>query len=319
MRYLLTFLSLVFVFCACKKSAPNTQCNIPTIIPFQPFSNPVWHPNGYVLGFNHLPLAGISLQGTSPCTWVINNPKPDSAGFYIMNKDLSGFKRVTNYYLSAPAWSPDGKWLAFSIGSNIYKMPFNGNQFDTSKLVQLTVSNGNFNPSWTAGSDSIIFESNNTVAGGTGFYSIWKMASDGSSKVNLVAPSASGDSRQPYIGSDSRIYFINYVLGQPEVFSVDQGGLSKTQVTFNSANLQRRSPKYFQGNVFFQDNGLSFTPVGVYSPRLIAKSIDSYSISSVGEVVYANTQFGIQDKMFGTLWIMSADGSNNHQLTFNHY
>jgi Tol biopolymer transport system component len=243
----------------------------------------------------------------------------DSAGFYIMNRDLSGFKRVTNYFLSAPVWSPDGKWLAFSLGSNIYKMPFNGSVFDTSKIVQLTVSNGNFNPTWTAGSDSIIFDSNNLPSGTTGFYSIWKMASDGTGKTNLFHSSSTGDSRQPYTGNDGRIYFINYILSEPEVFSITQAGTTKTQITFNSKNSLRRSPAYFQGVVYFQDIGLSSTPVATYTPKEIAKAIDSYTISSSGEIVYATTEFGIYDKMFGTLWIMNADGSNNRQLTFNHY
>lgn len=151
-------LSLSIVMSCCKKNdSPNVDCILPAIVPFQPYSFPIWHPNGQLLGFNYIPLAGIGTNGTHPCIWYSYFPKSDSTGFYIMNKDGTGRKRITNYSLFAPAWSPDGNWIVFSLGSNLFKLRFTGTEFDTANIVQLTNGGGNFHPSWTADSDTIYF------------------------------------------------------------------------------------------------------------------------------------------------------------------
>ena len=159
-RYLFVFAIVIFCF-SCRKNNPTgAECSIPALVPFQPYSDPVWHPNGQLLGFNHTPLTGIEPNGTAPCIWYSYLANADSTGFYLMNKDGTGFRRVTNFTLSAPSWSPDGNWIAFSLGSNIYKMPFNGSTFDTTQIIQLTTTGGNFYPSWTANSDTIYYDSN---------------------------------------------------------------------------------------------------------------------------------------------------------------
>lgn len=145
----------------CKKDADKEpQCAIPAIVPFQPYSDPVWHPNGQLIGFNYTPLAGVGINGTAPCIWYSYFPKSDSTGFYIMNKDGSGHKRITTYNIYAPAWSPDGNWIAFNLGANIYKMRYSANGFDTNNLIQLTTIGANFFPSWSANSDTLYFDSN---------------------------------------------------------------------------------------------------------------------------------------------------------------
>jgi len=307
---LLSGLPLIF---SCRKKNVTSECAAPAIVPFQPYSDPVWHPNGQLLGFNHSPLAGVFQNGTGPCIWYMNTIKPDSTGFYLMNKDGTDFRRVTNFKLSAPSWSPDGNWLAFSLGSNIYKMQFNGITFDTSHLIQLTNSGGNFFPNWTTNSDTIYFDSNNGTSG-QGYY-VWKMASDSSGKSGIP-----NTGRQPYIGSDNLIYFVRGASGQPEIFSMNKNGSNVLQLPFNGRNGVRRSPGYYQNKVFFWDGGLFSTATTVYEAKELSKATgESYAISKNGEIVYSNFEFGITDRRCGTLWIMNTDGSNKKQLTFNNY
>jgi Tol biopolymer transport system component len=222
---LLTILSaLILLLTACRKNHnTNVGCIIPAIVPFQPFSDPVWHPKGQLLGFNHTPLVSISANGTAPCTWYYYAGNRDSTGFYLMNKAGTGFRRVTDFTLSAPAWSPDGKWIAFSLGPNIYKMPFDGNTFDTTQIVQLTTNGGNFFPSWTANSDTVYYDSNNDSPEGTSFYSIWKMDSNGSGKTGI-----SNTGRQPFVGSDNRVYYVGL---QSEIYSISKDGSDQLQIT----------------------------------------------------------------------------------------
>ena len=315
---IILFTSLPFLFAKCKKDPSDNNCIIPQIIPLQPYFYPVWHPNGQLLGFNHTPLAGIGANGTSPCVWYSYSGKQDSTGFYIMNKNGTGFKRITNYHLYDPAWSPDGNWIAFSLGSNIYKMRYTGTGFDTANIIQLTNGGGNFHPSWTANSDTIYFDSNVNSPAGTSFYSIWKMAGDGNGKLQISSPGTYG--REPFVASNNLIYYFYYSGQQPEIFSMKKDGSNQTQVTFNGQYGNRDTPKYYQGSLFYIDNGtLRKVNASGLDIKLVNPSV-TYDISSSGEIVYGKFDYGLNyDKQKGTLWIMNADGTNNRQLTFNNF
>src|SRR5882672_510198 len=97
MRLLFVFFIFLALAFSCKKSNRISDCTLPAIVPFQPYSDPVWHPNGQLLGFNHTPLVGIETAGIAPCTWYGYLGQQDSAGFYLMNKDGTGLKRVTSF------------------------------------------------------------------------------------------------------------------------------------------------------------------------------------------------------------------------------
>lgn len=306
MRYIF-ILSVLLTVLSCKKNKPDAECAIPAIVPFQPYSDPVWHPNGQLLGFNHTPLASIGQNGIAPCIWYSYFSKPDSTGFYLMNKDGSGFRRATNFRLSAPAWSPDGNWIAFSLGAQIFKMQYNGTTFDTAHLIQLTNNGGNFYPSWTANSDSIYYDSN-AGTNGQGYY-VWKMSSDGTGKVGIP-----NTGRQPHVGSDSKIYYIGL---KEEIFSMNKDGSNQQQYSNNGFGVGR--PKYWQGKVFYNYNNIGVISVsGTKGVKIISPAI-TYDISINGEIVYGKFDYGVLNREMGTLWVMNADGSSNRQLTFNNY
>ncbi|MBX2932273.1 MAG: PD40 domain-containing protein [Chitinophagaceae bacterium] len=306
-----------FLFTACKKNKQDPQCIAPAIIPMQPYSYPVWHPNGQILGFNHTPLAGIGANGNAPCIWYSYMGKADSTGFYLMNRYGTGFRRITNFYLNTPAWSPDGHWIAFSIPPNIYKMPFNGSTFDTTQIIQLTTNGGNFYPSWSANSDTIYFDSNNNAPIGTNFYSVWKMSNDGSGKTRLTQSAGIGDSRQPFVGSNNRVYFMGYASGKQEIFSMSKIGADFIQETINLGGGS--CPRYWQGKIFVETGSSIKVVQSNGSINKLTFPATTYDISVTGEIVYSKMEYDIMkyNKQIGTLWIMNADGTNNRQLTFN--
>lgn len=305
-------------FGSCTKKNTTPQCTAPAIEFHQPFTDPVWHPGAQIVGFNHTPLVGFFANGVPPCEWYMNSVKFNSLGFYLLNRDGTGFKRVTDYRLTAPSWSPDGEWLAFSLGNQIYKMPFDGQTFDTAQIVQITDSGSNFFPCWTADSDTIYFDSNVAAPEGTSFYSVWKMTSDGSRKQMVSRSTDKGDEREPYIGDDNRIYYVGYANKQPEIFSMNKDGSEPVQLTFNGKNGNRRTPKVFQNNLFFLDGGVNSTLIDQFNPKKIVVTGSTFDISRNGEIVYPNGLFKMNDKRWGTLWIIKHDGSDSIQLTFNH-
>lgn len=297
---------------SCRKQP--VECIIPAIVPFQPYSDPVWHPDGQLLGFNHTPLTSIGANGTDPCIWYSYAGNPDSTGFYIMNKNGTGLKRITNYKVYDPAWSPDGKWLAFMEDAQIYKMRFTGNVFDTANIIQLTSTGNNYYPSWTANGDTLYYDSN-TGTNGQGYY-VWKMSKDGLGKIGFP-----NTGRQPFVGSNNLVYYWRGVLGQPEIFSMIKDGSNQKEVTFNGQSGNRNSPKFWNGNLFYNDNGsLRVIKSDKQDVKLIFPSV-TYDVSINGEIVYSKMEYSITNynKQIGTLWIMNSDGSNNRQLTFNNF
>ena len=316
---LLTF-CCPFIFASCQKhNDPINGCTYPAVVPLQPYSYPVWHPNGQLLGFNYTPLAGIGSNGTAPCIWYSYFAKADSTGFYLMNKDGTGFKRVTTYRLFAPAWSPDGNWIAFSLGSNIFKLKYTGTDLDTANIVQLTNGGGNFHPSWTANSDTIYYDSNINSPVGTSYNSIWKMASNGNGKLEISLPGKYGS--QPFVASTNMIYYSYYSGSQPEIFSMEKDGSNQKQITFNSQFGNRNTPKFRQEDLFFNDNSTLKVVKSVAQDLKLMKPVVTYDISTSGEIVYSKMDYEITkyNKQNGTLWIINADGSNDRQLTFNNF
>lgn len=314
--FLLLFLFPVFLLeiSSCKKtSAP--QCGINTgYIPIYPFQNPVWHPNGNLVGFNLSPISGTSKNGTPPCEYYSDMIKPDSVGFYIMNKDGTGFKRIFNFYLLTPAWSPDGNWLAFSYNAQVYKIRFTGLGIDSSSLVQLTDSSQNFFPCWTADSDSLFYDSNKGT-NGQGYYT-WKMASNGSGKTGFP-----NTGRQPLVGGDGRVYFVG---PQNEIYSINKDGSDQKQITYTGNSEGKTNLRFYNNNLYYLNEGWIYrTPVTNYLPQKLFQCVDEgdygYDISRLGEFVYTIAEYPLPGIKFGTLWTADIDGKNKSQLTYNHF
>ena len=106
------------------------------------------------------------------------NPRTDTLGIYLYGIENGRFQGIlTGYLLTIPVpydldFSPDGKWLVFSWGKQIWKIKVNGDS-----LTQLTSSGENFYPRWSPDRRKIVYEQGYGDSPGT-----WMMDSDGGDK-----------------------------------------------------------------------------------------------------------------------------------------
>ena len=104
------------------------------------------------------------------------DPRTDTVGIFIFDSENNTFNGLlTGYGLSLPMpykpdISPDGEWMVFSWGKQIWKVKVNGDS-----LTQLTFSGENFYPRWSPDGKKIVFHVPLGDSAG-----VWMINSDGS-------------------------------------------------------------------------------------------------------------------------------------------
>ncbi|NML22938.1 hypothetical protein HHL16_18825 [Pseudoflavitalea sp. G-6-1-2] len=308
MRSLLIAALALTIISGCSKNGKNPCPVLYDTSPNRSFTTayfaPVWHPNGEVIGFNYAPISGIKNE---ECKGRYYTYKEDSLGFYTINKDGSGLKRITKYFLFDPAWSPDGKSLVFSDHTGIILFPYSASGFDTTQKKRVTANVYDRHPTWTLNSDSIYYHSS---SGSTSYNPVIAKAKiDGTGKSIVLAERG----EQPSLGSDNFIYFIN---SDYQICRIDRAGANKEILT-PEKNVQRIFPEFYNGKVYYH----SEYKIKVLNGAELTNNAGEFAISSKGEIVYTRSEMMIDDskKQNGVFWIMNADGTNNRQLTYNNY
>lgn len=328
LKFCAFYLFLIVVIFSCKNRDRDKEgCPMFDIVPESPYSDPIWHPSGKIVGFNHRPIKEVHYTYGYDCphqaTYVYQE---DSVGFWVINADGTNQRRILPYTLTTPAWSPDGNWIAFSKGAQLYKMPFDGTQFDTTAIEQLTFEGRNFYPAWSRDGEWIAYDSDKDSP--TGLKFIWKMKNNGQERRRIAFTPDMGETRMPFWGSDLTIVHQRYIgIGSPEIFKMDSSGNNVIRITKNDD--MDMYPKYSPDNKFicYLSQSLSgegtrlwrFAPFTNEIKQLTTSGALDYSWSPGGKIVYLNFDYSRVDETKGTLWIMNADGSNKHQLTYNHF
>mgnify|MGYP003390246537 CR=1 FL=1 len=297
----------------------NSKCPPYDIVPDSPYDAPIWHPSGSFIGFNYMPIKEIQYNYGYNCPRQAKYVYDlDSIGFYFVDADGTNKRMGLPYRLITPAWSPDGQWIAFANGGQIFKMPFDGEKFDTSAIQQLTFEGENYFPSWSPDGELIAYDSNEDSPTGLSF--VWKMKSNGNDKVRITYVPEKGETRMPNWGNDFTIIYQAYVGVQyAEIFKIDSTGENIIRLTNDL--FQDQYPKYSYDNkfiAFLSDGYLCIlnNESGQIQYRFSDK-VSNFSWSSAGQIVYAKFDYQRIDETMGTLWIMDADGGNQKPLTYN--
>jgi Tol biopolymer transport system component len=278
-----------------------------------------------MLGFNHTPLLGISTEKVPGCgTNYYYSYKNDSTGFWFVNRDGSGLRKVLNFTIYAPAWSPDGKWLAFNNGPVIYKMKFDGINFDTSNIIPLSDFNFNsFHPSWSGTGDTIYFDA--SKVGTSDPFKIYKMPSTGGNQILIGNKGKlSIYSRDPFYTSDNKILHVRGDSLSFYVFTMDCNGDNVKQLSSNiNITPLFGFPKQFKNTIFYEDRGLwVIDTLGNGVHKIADNTSQGYSISKDGIIAFVNfveSSDFILSKQNGCLWLINTDGTNPHTFITNNY
>ena len=305
----LIFIAIVAAFgLSCHKSNPviGDQPVYPRIDAY-----PAWSPDGKWIIYNHYGITRIDIGGS----YTVN---PDSEGLWIISPDGGAPQLVMKGSQENACWSPDGRWIAFEAGAQIYKAPINENGVDTSNLVQLTYAGRNFFPAWSSAGEWIAYDSDLDDPNGANV--IWIIKSDGTASSD-ISQHGKGEWRMPNWSPDGRlIVHQRYIgVGRPEIFRMDSSGNNPVQLTHDDGfdNYPKYSPN--GSKIVFESNANVWimTGDGTNPQQLTTNGGMQPSWSPDGQkIVYVGfTQKEYNPENNGTLWVMNSDGSNKHQLT----
>jgi len=325
------FAFLLFYFLSCDDNpTDNGGWHIDPPIPIVAYNSPIWHPSGQFIGFNHIPIKSLHyVEGSKyPDRWEV---EPDSNGFWLINVDGTDMRRIFPTQLQTPAWSPDGEWIAFVSGGQIFKMRFTGETFDTTTITQLTFEGRNFFPSWSPNEQWIAYDSNVNSPNGMQF--IWKMKSDGTQKTRIAYDPTKGEIRMPSWSIDgNKIVHSRYSTEfiSQEIFLMDSSGNNDIRLTNNEK---------FDGYPKYSLDGTKIA----FASKPLNKQVNLWLMDSTGNNLQQLTTEGMSDNsglpfswnptenfivftqyrfdewppQNGTLWILDLITEEKRQLTFN--
>lgn len=292
--YLIT---LLVVFSSCDFIAHNSEAEPPcAYCPFDFRATDYaadWSPDGSTIAYVH----SDSALGKS--------------GIYLVNPDGSDIRQWYDRG-ATPRWSPDGEWITFEQGGQIFKRTVEGDS-----LVQLTFEGRNFFPAWSPDGKWIAYD--RSLEDETGPAGIWGMNVDGNEKESLFGGglptwNPNGLSILAVIGTSATSVWKRF-----KIYTIHNGSTEIFNAVVDADNLYPEYSSDGQKIVFTSQH------VGE-KPQIWVMDKDGSNLKQLTHtagymgswspdgnwIVYTDTR-----AVSGRLWLMRSDGSEKRQLTFD--
>jgi WD40-like Beta Propeller Repeat len=165
---------------------------------------------------------------------------PFPSDLYVMNFDGTQLTRLTNLSdpnIEFPAWSPDGKKIAFRGSAGLYVVNADGS--GTPRLISTdNVRNGDSSVSWSPDSKRIAYASFGACRCNSDIYVI---NADGSGTPSRLTSNPATDSDPAWSPDGSKIAFNSFRAGNYEIYVMNANGTGSAQrLTFTQ--FADRSP-----------------------------------------------------------------------------
>lgn len=322
--------TLLLINCK-KKTTEQTGCPMFDNVTHSPHAEPIWHPDGKVIGYNHEPISAIYYEYGEECPrqarYIYDY---ENAGFWLVNSDGSDPHRILPYSLRTASWSPDGKWIAFSDGGQITVMPFDGEKFDESKKIQLTSSGNNSYPAWNKSGNKIAY--NQSVCNEVKNCGIWMYDLNTKEETHLQRYAQF----PAWLGEDELVFLrqasngLDKDIGDTVLTYSILGQKTRVLTVLNLQNIYNSNLKTSVDHssiAFISYGDIAGQGVQLYTlskngtdlKKITTDGTTGFSFSPDGNFVYVNFDWIRVNESKGTLWTMKANGTDKKPITYNHY